>query len=267
MYQLKFYLPFMYSVETRMSKNLNGVLNWISQYIIPVILIIWLNESTIDWLVFITSLLLVYNLYEIGYIQNDTETIKKEANPTLRLKTNEFEYYEIHKTSIYTSRLLIGILFSIILITVFNVKYFPIYLAWLIPVIYQIYNYFRAGYIYFLHFILMEIRYIIPILSCVNYLSFGDWVLVALMYPLPSIIVKLLKKNVIYNKFFLKYIGSYSTRYLFIIKYYLFILILNFSIWYLYKEINLLQNTIIISYYLIRSILFYIIFGKKNPLL
>lgn len=246
-----------------MSGNIMGFLNWISQYLFPIILIILLWEGEVNWLIFITTLILAYNLYEIGYIQNDTETIKKEKNPTLRLNENSISYYELHKASIYTIRFIIGVLFSIILIKLLNKNYVPILLSWLIPIIYQVYNYLRNGLIYLIHILLMEIRYAVPIVACVEYFSLSDWIFLLLMYPLPSIIVKLLKKGIINNKFFLIYIGNYTSRYLFVLKYYVLGLIFILSIWCTTHNQASFIYSIIILYYSIRAIFFYLIYGKK----
>lgn len=266
MHKLKFYIPFLYSIETRMSGNIIGIFNWISQYLFPVTLIIWLWGGYINWSIFITILILVYNLYEIGYIQNDTETIKKEKEPTLRLNENAINYYEVHKAYIYIIRFIIGILCSTILIVCLNANYVPIFLSWLIPIIYYVYNNLRNKFIYLMHILLMEIRYVIPIIACIEYFSLFDWIFVLLMYPLPSIIVKLLKKGVINSRFILTYFGSYTSRYLFVLKYYIFNLILFFSLWCIIHRQISFNYLIILMYYSIRAILFYLIFGKKDKM-
>jgi len=68
------------------------------------------NDFTVSAIV--VSLLftaLIYTVYEIGYIANDTETIKHETNPAMRLTANELAYYERHKHLIYGFRLMLNL--------------------------------------------------------------------------------------------------------------------------------------------------------------
>jgi len=247
-----------------MSGNIKGILNWFSQYIIPLLLLLFLDDKSIDWELFACTVLLIYDLYEVGYIQNDAETIKRETNPTLRLRKFELEYYESYKNWIYISRLIIGIFLAVILESYFRVSIFVIIGIWLILLVYQLYNYLRNGWIYVLHVILMELRYIIPLIACGINLSIGLIMIVTVMYPLPSIIVKLFKKRVANSLVVSKYLGNYTTRYKFVVKYYLMALIIG-SLFNLLLRGHLDVIFIgVMVYYLFRSILFYFVFGRER---
>lgn len=100
---MKIFLPFYYLFYSRLSSNISKVA-WIFTYIIPIFIVSYL--LSIDFI--FTSLLIfsIYFTYEIGYIYNDCEVIKKEINPTLRLKKEGLQYYEKHKLIIYSIRIL-----------------------------------------------------------------------------------------------------------------------------------------------------------------
>ena len=77
-----FFIPFMTTIQTHY-QSLNKVIVYFITYLIPEFLIIFLMNypsSIFDWkmyFIFFISLVSFVNLYEIGYIYNETETIKK----------------------------------------------------------------------------------------------------------------------------------------------------------------------------------------------
>ncbi len=182
----------------------------------------------------------------------------------MRLNKFELEYYESYKSCIYISRLIIGIFLTVILESYFRLSIFVIIGIWLIPLVYQMYNYLRNGWIYVLHVFLMELRYIIPLIVCGINRSIGLIIIVTVMYPIPSIIVKLFKKRVINSPLVSKYLGNYTTRYKFVIKYYLIVLIIG-CLFNLSLRSHLDVTFIgVIVYYLFRSILFYFVYGREE---
>ena len=72
---MKIFLPFYYLFYSRLRSNISKVA-WIFTYIIPIFIVSYLLN--IDFI--FTSLLIfsIYFTYEIGYIYNDCEVIKKE---------------------------------------------------------------------------------------------------------------------------------------------------------------------------------------------
>ena len=138
---MKIFLPFYYLFYSRLRSNISKVA-WIFTYIIPIFIVSYLLN--IDFI--FTSLLIfsIYFTYEIGYIYNDCEVIKKEINPTLRLKKEDFQYYEKYKLIIYSIRtLFLSIIMGIIYIS------YPYYIN---PVFYTL------GGISFLYIIHNNIR-------------------------------------------------------------------------------------------------------------
>lgn len=114
-----FFVPLLYALETRFLKRSKlGAIVWTTEFLLPTIIALWLVKYNFaEWYYWIVSILSVYNLYEIGYIQNDCETIKREQKPTLRVSTKELLFYEKRKYSIYGLRFLLGLLGSVFFFT------------------------------------------------------------------------------------------------------------------------------------------------------
>lgn len=104
-----FYLPMGYLLKTRLN-SLAKFISWNIIYVFPLFYLAYIKLNfvitIIDFVEILGSIIVVYNFYEIGYIQNDTETIKRESNPTLRVSKDELEYYEENKWYIYIAKLL-----------------------------------------------------------------------------------------------------------------------------------------------------------------
>jgi len=162
----KFFVPFLYFIRTRIASPAK-LFSWGIIYIIPTAYIAYhFYNETISFGIFLFSFVLqavaIYNFYEIGYIENDTETIKNEQNPTLRLKQQDFVFYEKYKWIIYGSRVITGILVFAVLHMAkpdfAGYWQFVIAVAMLLP-IYLIYNRVRNKFTLLLHFILVTIRF------------------------------------------------------------------------------------------------------------
>ncbi|HFO5149574.1 TPA: hypothetical protein ACHJRG_004980, partial [Escherichia coli] len=97
---LFFFVPFLYFYKTRL-RSIIKLISWGVIYLVPIFLSTF-SFANIDYyfISYFVVLTLTYNLYEIGYIQNDTETIKKEHNPTLRLSRDELFFYNNHRVYI-----------------------------------------------------------------------------------------------------------------------------------------------------------------------
>lgn len=182
---LKFFLPFYYTFETRLPKRYQKV-SWIIIYLMPVLLsflyitpIFELNNLLKSFL----GISLIYTIYEIGYIYNDTETIKKENSPTIRLSTADIQYYDLNKASIYTYRITLALLISIILMT-YNSSILFIVSSWLILIVFYFYNQIRNKFTLVLHFFLVSLRFsTIPLLFTMSFPWFIMLYLI-LIFPL-----------------------------------------------------------------------------------
>lgn len=156
-----FYTPFLYTIQTRL-KSKAHVLSWLAIYIIPVFFCFsFFNEvGSIPTIISkgVLGILLIYNLYEIGYIYNDTETIKNETRPTYRLSSDSLDFYEKNKFSIYLLRFIAALIISIIIFILFkNVGF--LFVAWGIIILYAIYNNIRNIFNLPIHFLLVTVRF------------------------------------------------------------------------------------------------------------
>ena len=162
----KFYIPFLYFIETR-TKTRAKTISWCLIYLFPVLLLFFLFESTKEsvelWGQLGLTIVLTYNLYELGYIYNDAETIKKEIKPTLRLSEKEIRYYEGNKKTIYIFRLFVSV---VVTFCVYKLGGEFLWYPWLLIPMYAIYNSIRNRLNLLLHFILVTIRYSSPLVVC-----------------------------------------------------------------------------------------------------
>ncbi|MEH6305226.1 hypothetical protein RYH73_06200 [Olivibacter sp. CPCC 100613] len=188
-----FYLPWAYFLKTRISSTFKLV-SWGFIYVIPTFVIslsLWVDFSLAYILSYLIQFAVIYNFYEVGYIENDNETTKKEKNPTERLGPKEKLYYENKKNNIYIFRIIIG--FSLLCILGYIESYSCgfIYFAGaslLILLIYLIYNRIRSFLTLPLHFLLVCLRFLSYIFLGTLYLSATNLLFLVCMYPLINII-------------------------------------------------------------------------------
>lgn len=222
-----FYFPLWYLIKSRLY-TFYKFFSWLVVYLIPVsLLFIWNAGSSLSNIcVFILTILLIYNYYEMGYIQNDTETIKKEKNPTLRLKDDEYDYYERHKKSIYVTRFFLGVLSMFIFKEYITVSF--ISSLFLILILYLIYNSIRNRWNLLINSCLVLIRYLSPliIVVCIGNLKYIFAAI--LIYPMLNFIERASSKrfNLCYVQ---RLVGSLTT---FRIKYYSLFVLLYASLYY-----------------------------------
>lgn len=256
---LKFFVPILYSIETRYDRNrIKGILLYLAIYLIPQIVLMHCFAHDVDKLILAIAIILVNDLYEIGYIQNDAETIKKEKKPTMRLLTQELRFYERYKLLIYTLRLLIAMALSYVLLCHYDFSLYSIImiivLGLLLP-IYYLYNSMRNAWNLLILTILTSYRYIMPLLLCVTSarIAIGAGIYAYLMYPLPTII-----QQCVMGKFDVKiklvgklFISDIKDRYSFRVKYYLALSLLFLFTCLLYSNDIKWILLILPGYYLI----------------
>lgn len=152
-----YYLSFFYFLKTRCKSNLLK-LSWLFIYILPLLILnIYEGQHVLKFVLIVT---LTYTLYELGYVYNDTETIKNEKNPTLRLDEKSLDFYEKNKLNIYSIRLLLAVMLTVIYINCFGSN--NIVFCWLIVPIFFVYNLVRNRINLVLHFFLVILRYSLP---------------------------------------------------------------------------------------------------------
>jgi hypothetical protein len=266
---LKFYLPILYAFKTRMGYSIPGAAKWICEYIIPTFSCYILASKGLrmeDIGIYILMILLIYTIYEVGYIQNDAEVIKKEQNPTLRLDANSLNYYEKHKAMIWGTRLLTAIFISGIIIKYCNHSQGSIIAvssSWSILLTYFLYNSFRGKISFILHFLLLALRYSSPLFLFWLNMPWFILALSILIYPLPIMMEVLSKgKFGLHFNFTQLYLKKYERRYHFRVKYYLFLTIL-FACMAILKCIPY-SLCLIPAYFLIYQCLFFVMIKRAH---
>lgn len=250
-----FFLPFNYFYITRI-KSKSKLLSWVMIYFIPLILILSYskNINISDVISFFISCCLVYTLYEIGYIYNDTETIKNEDNPTLRLNIFQIEFYEKRKYEIYSCRLLISLIITILLLLFFNSTIQSVLCAWSVLFLYAIYNSIRNRFNLVIHFCLVSVRYFSPIYIVTNDLSIIG--IVILLFPIINLIERCGEK-----RFSLTFFqnGLFKNKDRLRIFYYLFVCL----IYILIERLSLNK----VNFLYILPLLYFIVYRTISPII
>lgn len=154
----KFYIPFLYFIKTRLKSKIK-IASWVFIYHIPIFLFSYFYNEHIGFNI-LCIIVVIYSLYEVGYIYNDAETIKNEINPTLRLCSQDLIYYEKNKYRIYLFRILIA-LGLCLWYAIYYDKY-DVFLTWFILPVFLYYNLIRNRFNLILHFILVALRFSLP---------------------------------------------------------------------------------------------------------
>lgn len=193
-----FLIPLVYTYITRL-RTISALVSWGGIYIVLLFIFIFFDSEYVNssnLTVFILSIILVYNNYEIGYIYNDSETIKKEKKPTLRLGELALSIYENKKCYIYIERILISLCLSFLLVHYFSVGVIFVISAWLILPVFIVYNSIRNRFNLILHFILVMLRYGCPVLIVVKPQDIIPVLIgVSLIFPIANLIERCSEKR------------------------------------------------------------------------
>ena len=94
-----FCVPLVYLFRTRP----HAVVSLFFTHLLPIVFLYGMQTGfTVQTLALsLSTLLIVECVYEIGYIQNDTETVKRDDSPTWRLNGTELDFYYQHKRVVY----------------------------------------------------------------------------------------------------------------------------------------------------------------------
>ncbi|TLT05308.1 hypothetical protein [Aliarcobacter cibarius] len=268
--KIKFYIPYLYFfiVHARTSSRM---ISWMLIYTVPVFIYVSLfSEDTIykTFLVFTILTTVIYNFYEIGYINNDTETIKNEKCPTMRLSSFELIYYEENKLFIYLFRLLLGI--TLIICTYYltkeidyniNLLLFSL-LMFLMLLTYKIYNSVRSKLNIIVSLILSTFRYSSITLSiiCVDYTV--TLLLIIFIFPFVNLINWLAKP-----KYKIEFAIKYFKNIELIRVLYYFILSIVLGVLYKVFDDDIILIFMYVSiYYLSLRIGYYILMKNNNKI-
>lgn len=214
-----FFIPFILTIHTHYN-SLNKIIVYIITYIIPLFLLSFLQnypDLVFDnkfYIVFFLALVSYVNLYEIGYIYNEGETIKKEIDPTKRLSDRELCFYEKYKFIIYCERVLLSIILNYLLAFFISIKSILLFsMMELVSLfIFFIYNTIRGKITQFIYFFLSVAKYS-AILFCFSE-KVNISLIIAAIFMFP--IVRTIEYKAHYttdsdvNVFFRKYVIKYD---------------------------------------------------------
>lgn len=144
-------------------------------------------------LVFIVYFITWLSFYEIGYLENDVFTIKKEKNPTLRISEKEIFLVENRYKQIISFRIIIGlcsasILYLFTYLDWFNLTIIGLFFCVLFTrITFWLHNILRSQWNILTYFCLSSGKYLsIPILFYFNLSNFNYLVLlILLLFPIP----------------------------------------------------------------------------------
>jgi hypothetical protein len=143
-------------------------MSFIAITVLPILLVLVFYNKDLTYVLprFLLAFIAMYCVYEIGYIFNDTYTIKFEDNPTYRLEEQERMIVERWANILISVRVLIVIICSAILkfMGVENLLVFIVMLG-LLDVSYALHNFFRSVSNVYTIFFLLVFKYCsIPVL-------------------------------------------------------------------------------------------------------
>tara|TARA_R110002072_G_scaffold13418_7_gene56201 strand:+ start:35897 stop:36682 length:786 start_codon:yes stop_codon:yes gene_type:complete len=160
-----FYIPLAYFFGTRVV-TAKARISWCMIYPVPLLLIVFAFGQGFDLedlVQLILASVCTYTIYELGYIQNDTVTIRSEAQPNLRLGELELEYVSDYWLVMLLVRLMIA---GLLLSSLYSAPGFLLYLLSLLILgtVFQIYNRQRGPMNALLHPVLVTARFCGPLM-------------------------------------------------------------------------------------------------------
>lgn len=244
---IKYLIPMYYTFHSRF-KTINDKISWMIIYFIPVLLLTVINFDLTSYSsksFFFIVIMTVYSVYELGYIENDVVTIKKEKKPTIRIKFSEIEFIEKNYRKIICLKLVVIKLLLISLALVnwcldlnLNIYSFVLLLV-LMKTAFYFHNSIRNNFNILTFFLLSVLKYITPVILFVGIQkNIYLFAFILFMFNIPRTLEHSTKIK--YNYVLLqKIIGNHDT---FRVKYYfatlVFILIIrifvNFNFLYLF---------------------------------
>lgn len=214
-----FFIPFTFTKKTRYNSS-NKVAVYFITLIIPLFMLSFLQnfpgciKSFDFYLSFLIALVSYVNFYEIGYIFNECETIKKEKFPTKRLTDEELTFYERHKAFIYLERILLSAVLNLVLLFFIPKKSILLFsVAEIVLIlIFFVYNIVRGKITQLVYLFLSIAKYVTLLFIHSENLSLSVFVAAIFVFPL----VRTLEYKAHYgkdsdvNQFFRKYIIKYD---------------------------------------------------------
>lgn len=260
-----FFVPFLFTIKTHYNSK-NKIFVYFITYIVPLFLLSFLQnfpdvQNFSFYASFLIGLVSYVNIYEVGYIYNECETIKKENNPTKRLSQNPLDFYENHKFLIYTEHFVLTMVLNLTLLQFVSQKSVVLFsVAEIISLlIFIIYNNVRGKVTQFVYFFLSFAKYASIIFIHSENLSVSVFLAAVFIFP----IVRTLEYKAHYGKdsnvnvFFRKYIIKYDVSKITVFRVWATLILLCVSIVLYFLKITNLIPAICCAYiFLYRLALF-----------
>jgi len=265
---LKFIIPGYYLFHSRLKSKLEKI-SWFIIYVVPIYVLgfFYTPDNYIAYtLIFILATLIFNSIYETGYMENDTKTILNEKNPTLRLEKKDYEVFKDKYYFIVFSKILvaIGLLFLVYILS--KVFSFDVYIVRFIMILmiirglFYLHNKIRNRANIFTFFSLSITKYsatlflILPLDSLLY-----SWTISFFLFPLLRTMEHATKEK--YGlKRWIEFMGNHDR---FRVKYYGFMLMFIFIIYYLYPNSSVLMTFMLFVYFFIYRISSYFLVQNK----
>lgn len=189
-----FLMPVAYFMATRMADG-NAVISWCMIYPVPILLSAYLYgdvSTPASWFAVVLAMIAIYAVYELGYMDNDTRTVKMEWEPTERLSTRDKAVYEKWRKAIIALRLVFvaGVVVGISQLIPVNVAGETLFVLGLliIPLAFSLYNGSRGRINLPLHFLLVVCRFTLPGMVVVSTGLPQYWVVMLLVFPVINLL-------------------------------------------------------------------------------
>jgi hypothetical protein len=201
---VKFFIPFAYFLRTRAKKPIQ-LFSWFCVFVFPSFLLFHLtwNRATglgTEFLIYTFELIMLFTIYEIGYIENDIVTIRHEKNPTIRLPKVQIYWGNNHLIIIillrYSIFLILFFLAARFLPGFFRFQWRFLIALLALQLIFVIYNRTRAWWVIPLFFMLVFLRFASygMIYQPINDLPWYTLV-ASLVFPVPNVLEWIKKKK------------------------------------------------------------------------
>lgn len=182
-------VPFAYFFRSRVPRA-RRKLGWLLNYLLPVLALAAAARG--DWAGVLPAALMlvaVYAAYEFGYLVNDTVVVEREAMPTWRLDEATRRWLRSRLGLAFGVRAAIGLACLALLARSADAPGWEIAAAgWLlIWPCFALYNHWRGRITIALHFVLVGLRFLLPIVAASRPESVAPgWAALLLLYALPN---------------------------------------------------------------------------------
>lgn len=257
-----FYIPFVYLFKSRLKTKMNKI-SWFIIYIIP-IYFIGLSVSNTEILdysfIFIFSVVVFNSVYELGYLENDIQTTKKEVNPTHRIDKKTYDFLNNDYSRIIAFKIISILLFLVFIYSLFKDDVFITnFIIGLVAIrsFFYLHNKIRNQFNILTFFLLSSTKYMLPLSLILNLNELISIWYILFLFPILRTIEHSTKIKYRLNNW-AEIIGNHD---LFRVKYYLLILIV--SIYFYFTDLIECYFIFYILYFLIYRTASYILVNKN----